>query len=96
MQQSIERNRARMFKTALEVLRDNITEVIAHCNYEIAPYSEEKAKEFEKTHQNLEDALTTFDDAIEAVAEARNEFAGAMDLEAQTLLLNWSNAKKGK
>ncbi|HEV2863059.1 MAG TPA: hypothetical protein VGX48_18735 [Pyrinomonadaceae bacterium] len=82
-----------MFRTALEVLRDNAAEMVAHAKYEGEPYSDEAQKRMEEKHAPLTEALASFDDALQAAVAARNEFVEALDLEADFILFNHSKAK---
>ena len=93
MRQSPERNRARMLKTALEVLRDNTTEMIAHAAHELRPYSDEAERRWEGKHDPLDVALSSFDDALQAAITARNEFVEAVNIESGFILFNRSKAK---
>lgn len=96
MKQSIERNSTRMFKTALEVLRDNVNEMLAHCKSELEPYDEARQNKFTESHDALDVALVSFDNALEITITARNEFVDAQNLELDTLLVNTSKAKGGR
>jgi hypothetical protein len=90
---SVERNRAQMLKTALEILRENATEMIAHAKDAAGPYSDAGARRMEQNHRPLEDALASFDDALDAAVAARNEFVEAVNIKAEFILFHRSKVK---
>lgn len=93
MKQTKERNSTRMFLTALEVLRDNVSEMIAHCKNELKPWDEAEANKFLDSHAPLDEALDSFDDALKIATDARNEFVAAENLALDYLLINDSKVK---
>lgn len=77
MKQTPERNATRMFLTALEVLRDNVDEMIAHCKNELKPWDEAAANKFLESHLPFDEALGVFDNALEiAISRAKRVCRG--------------------
>jgi hypothetical protein len=81
---SVTENRARVFKGAVEALETQVERLLIQLDLDIAEYDESKQDEY-----HMSDTLYDFDDALTVVADARNEYIEAAEIEMQTLELRW-------
>jgi hypothetical protein len=96
---SIERNRARSFKAALETLWEATEQLIARMDFELLDVSGMDDKEIEKKSQEVGgdiELLDVFDDALEEIRTERNAYIEQNDLEMSELQLKWKETSNAE
>lgn len=89
---SIERNRARSFKAALETLQETTGQLLKRMDYELLDIDGMTDTEVDKMSEQVGDStdlISVFDDALSEIAIERNAFIKQNNLELSELTLKW-------